>query len=473
MTEQSGRRDRDPELLSRVRHLFEVERLSQRQIAESLSIARKTVARLLGPAENIPKRPQPTLLAPYARLIDEWYERHPRLKASQIFQRLQSHGYPGGYTMVKEATRTFRIKRRRAFHELVFLPGEESQVDWMQSTQPFGVVYGFVFLMAWSRYLFLRFFPRCSMEFFLQGHLDAFAEIGGLARRHRYDNLKSVVTSRHPELRFNPQFLDFARHYRFSIHACTPGRPNEKGRVERAVRDINDFIRGETFADAEDLQRKATLWRRERNAREHRSTRRAPAQMLLEENLQPLPQLAYSAYRIVAADVSTTGFVSFENNRYSVPLAAGTCQIQVYPTRLQILLPGGKIVMHERRFGRNHKVEHPLHRERLLNITPHFKLQRIHQLMKNMDPSLARFLANTNTAPEEAALVLFRLLKKNSRPLLLAAVREAVGAGIYKLEYLLDLLREDHGILVVRPQDPAVAQITYAQRPLEDYDELI
>ena len=52
-------------------------------------------------------------------------------------------------------------------------------------------------------------------------------------------------------------------------------------------------------------------------------------------------------------------------------------------------------------------------------------------------------------------------------------MREVVGAGIYKLEYLLDLLREDHGILVVRPQDPAVAQITYAQRPLEDYDELI
>ena len=129
--------------------------------------------------------------------------------------------------------------------------------------------------------------------------------------------------------------------------------------------------------------------------------------------------------------------------------------------------------MHERSFGRNHKAEHPLHRERLLSITPHFKLQRIHQLMRNMDPQLARFLANTAAAPEEAALTLFRLLKKTTRPLLLAAVREAVGAGVYKLEYLLDLLREDHGLLVVRPQDPAVAQISYAERPLEDYDELI
>ena len=223
----------------------------------------------------------------------------------------------------------------------------------------------------------------------------------------------------------------------------------------------------------DDVGRDARRQRRERNAREHRTTKRAPVVMLAEEKLLPLPQIAYPAYRIASADVSTTGFISFETNRYSVPLAAGTCQLLVYPTRLEILLPGGKRVMHERKLGRNHKVEHPLHRERLLSVTPHFKLQRIHQLMKNMDPALARFLANTTTAPEEAALVLFRLLKKTTRPLLLAAVREAVGAGIYKLEYLLDLLREDHGLLVVRPQDPRVAQITYANRSLEDYDELI
>lgn len=473
MTDQTSRRDRDPELLSRARHLLEVERLSRRQIARSLGIARKTVNRLLGPPQPTELRPRPTLLGPYARLVAEWYQQHPRLRASQILQRLRSHGYAGGYTMVKLATREYRIKRRRAFHELIFLPGEEAQVDWMHCRQTFGVLYGFVYLLSWSRYLFVRFFPRCSMEFFLQGHLDAFAEIGGLARRHRYDNLKSVVITRYPLPKFNAQFLDFARHYRFSVHPCTPGRPNEKGRVERAIRDLNEFIRAETFTGADDLQRKTALWRCERNAREHRSTGRTPAAMLAEENLQPLPRIAYQPYRIVNAEVSSTGFVSFENNRYSVPLAAGTCQIQVYPTRLQILLPGGKSVVHERCFGRNHKAEHPLHRERLLSITPHFKLQRVHQLMCGLDPDLARFLANTATPAHEAALVLFRLLKKTTRPLLVAAVREAVRANVYKLEYLLDLLREDHGLLVVRPQDPRVTQISYTPRPLEDYDELI
>ena len=90
------------------------------------------------------------------------------------------------------------------------------------------MLYGFVYLLAYSRYLFVHFYPRHSLEFFLDGHLRAFQEIGGLAHRHRYDNLKSVVLKRTPEITFNPQFLEFSRHYGFSIHPCTPGRADEK-----------------------------------------------------------------------------------------------------------------------------------------------------------------------------------------------------------------------------------------------------
>jgi hypothetical protein len=78
------------------------------------------------------------------------------------------------------------------------------------------------------------------MEFFLEGHMEAFGEIGGIPHRGRYDNLKSVVIRRRPETIYNSQFLDFARHYGFSIYLCTPGRANEKGRVERVIRDMED-----------------------------------------------------------------------------------------------------------------------------------------------------------------------------------------------------------------------------------------
>jgi hypothetical protein len=112
----------------------------------------------------------------------------------------------------------------------------------MEATFPFGKVHGFVFILAWSRYLFVRFYPRSSMEFFLDGHIRAYAEIKGAARENWYDNLKSVVVTRRPELVFNSQFVDYTRHMGISLYACNPGEGNEKGRVERAIRDIRNFI---------------------------------------------------------------------------------------------------------------------------------------------------------------------------------------------------------------------------------------
>jgi len=42
----------DPAMLNQVRHLYEVERLSQRQIAQKLGISRKRVSRLLHPESS-------------------------------------------------------------------------------------------------------------------------------------------------------------------------------------------------------------------------------------------------------------------------------------------------------------------------------------------------------------------------------------------------------------------------------------
>jgi transposase len=235
--------DKDETFQGRARHLYEVEKLSIRQTAQKLGISRKKAARLIK-GGNLKRKTPDSIIKPYERLIDQWYREYPFLKAIQVFQRLREYGFEGRYTTVKEYTLQFRKKKkRRSYHELEFLPGEEAQVDWMQRTMPFGVVYGFVFILAYSRYLYARFYPGSSMEFFLDGHIEAYREIGGTARTNRYDNLKSVVTKRRPELQLNPRFLDFARHYGFSIHACNPGRANEKGRVERVIRDIGDFIR--------------------------------------------------------------------------------------------------------------------------------------------------------------------------------------------------------------------------------------
>ena len=180
---------------NQIRHLHEVEGLSHRQIAGMLKISRKKIRRLIQ-ANACPKREFRSIITPYVRLIGEWYLRYPSLKAIQVLERLRPYGFTGGYTTVKEFTRHWRKKRRRIYHELEFLPGDEMQVDWMQCRFPFGMIHGFVFVLSYSRYLYGRFYPGSSMEFFLEGHMEAFREIGGIPHRGRYDNLKSVVIRR-------------------------------------------------------------------------------------------------------------------------------------------------------------------------------------------------------------------------------------------------------------------------------------
>ena len=198
----------DSMTIQQIQQLYEVERLSLRQIAKKLPVSRKIVSRIIQ-EQSLKKPSRQILCQPYDRLIREWYQQYPFLKATQVYERLRSYGFPGGYGTVKRYTRPLRQRRPQGFHELEFLPGEEAQIDWMEWRFPFGVLYGFVYLLAYSRYLFVHFYPRHSLEFFLDGHLRAFQEIGGVAHRHRYDNLKSVVLKRSPEITFNPQFLDY------------------------------------------------------------------------------------------------------------------------------------------------------------------------------------------------------------------------------------------------------------------------
>jgi transposase len=462
-----------------VRQLYEMERLSHRQIAQKLMISRKKVRRIIQ-AESFQKPPRKLLCQPYDRLIREWYQEYPFLKATQVHQRLKSYGFPGGYDTVKLYTQSFRKRKSASFHELEFLPGEEAQVDWMEYRFPFGVLYGFVLILAYSRYLFAQFYPRHSLEFFLDGHICAFRETRGVAHRHRYDNLKSVILKRTPEMTFNPQFLDFSRHYGFSIHPCTPGRPNEKGRVERAIRDIKDFLKITPCRNLYEANRKTYLWRREKNQRVHRTTNQRPIDLLPQEKLQALPQIPYRPYRIILAQISKTGFVELDTNRYSVPssYAGATAQILAYPDHLEIVIKGKPIANHPRSWERKQKIENPQHRQSLLNRTPHFKRQRIYQLLTTMNPQVTHFLKQAEEEgqdPYQTGYELFRILLTSSKTTFLAAVREAIQLKIYKTRYVQSLLGSDPSRPPhpVHPQNPTLLTLTYERRSLHDYDDLI
>jgi len=470
----------DEELQAQVRQLKETEKLSLRQIEEKLGISRKKIKRLLGQNNLEPKAQVDSIVAPFESLIKQWYNDYPFLQAIQVYERIKDYGYEGGYCAVKRFTRPLRHKRKReAFHEVRTLPGQESQVDWMQWEFSFGRAYGFVYILSYSRYLYARFYPRNSMEFLLDGHLEAFREIGGIAATHLYDNMKSIVISRKPEIVYNAQILDFARHNGFSVRACTPRRANEKGKVERVIQDIESFLRVNEFKDIMELNRKFSSWRAARNRRIHRTTGVAPADALAQERLRALPIISYKPYRHATAKISKTAFIEFQTNRYSVPssYAGMTADIMVYPDHLEVIVNSKTVATHNRLFLEKQTIEHPAHRERLLAISPHYKLQRINQLMMNMDQSLALFIRKAETEGQDPVKVsydLFKLLKGIAKETLVSAVKMAINKDICRTTYLQGLLSPSgYQDNPVNPQNPGLLHITYQGRPLNEYDALI
>jgi hypothetical protein len=221
-------------------------------------------------------------------------------------------------------------------------------------------------------------------------------------------------------------------------------------------------------------------WQKERNNRVHRTTRRAPTEMLREEKLRPLPQLDSRPYRCVSATARKTALVEFDTNRYSVPTAyAGMdCEILALPDAVEIVVQGKRIASHPRIFKKHDKSELPGHREGLLLRSPRFKFERIYQVMAGLGPEIKLFLENAQAEgedPVQAAYVLFRLLRGRACEALLSAIREANSLKVYKIKYVHSLLERSGAQEppTVRPQDERLLEIAYEARRLDDYDDLI
>lgn len=101
------------------------------------------------------------------------------------------------------------------------------------------------------------------------------------------------------------------------------------------------------------------------------------------------------------------------------------------------------VATHPRSFEKKAKIENPSHRQKLLEITPQFKAQRIYQLMKGMSRGIEQFLKYAEEEgqdPMAVAYSLFKLLKGTAKETIISAVKEAFGNKIYKLTYVQSLL---------------------------------
>lgn len=464
-------------LQKRIQYLRDTQKLSFRQIAETLGIPREKCSKLYCGIHH-GHLTRPKLLDDYRHLIAQWYHDCATLKAVQVFDRLKQRQVAVSYPTVSLYTREFRKKKTKCYWPLEFLPGEEAQVDWFFFNHPLlGKLCGFAMVLSFSRFLFSRFFPRSSFEFFIEGHLLAFDYFKGLPRALRYDNLKSVVLKRTP-LTFNPAFSDFARFYGFEIRLCNVAAGNEKGRVERVIRTMRERFCDENRHQhsLDSLNQSLALWVEEKNQTIHRSTNKTPKQLMPEENLRQLPSAPWHNRVILAPKKpSKTGLITFDTNHYSVPdyLVAEFLSIHASPTRVEIYsAKGRKVAGHPRCFGRNQTLINPAHRS-INRLSSQAKEERIYNLIKNLDPAAAAFLARNEQTGDSAfcaAHYIFTALQIYGRQTVLSALREVVKANTPRVAALAALL---HPVLhpeQVFPQKLELLTIDYQPRPLEEYD---
>lgn len=364
----------------RIHAMHKQEGLNAPQIAAELDLHTTTVLRWLEKEQYTPRKTfkRSSLLDPYKDSIVRMLLMHD-YSATQIFQKIREAGYEGGYTILKEFVRKARPPRNTAYLKLSFDPGECAQVDWgsagtVQVGSTRRRLSFFVMVLGYSRMIYVEFVLAETMEHFLSCHEHAFEYFGGCPKEIWVDNLKCAVLD-HPqngEVKYNPRYLDFARHYGFEAKACNVRKPNEKGRVENGVGYVKkNFLRGLEIDTFVPLNPAVHLWcDTVANHRIHGTTHKQPIVLFEEEKADLIPlNLAPYDVGINHAVPSNNQFrVSFQTNHYSVPAeyASRRVTLRIYPEKLLIYHEQKLIAEHSRNYDRHQDILNPDHQRKLL-----------------------------------------------------------------------------------------------------------
>ena len=183
----------------------------------------------------------PSLMPLEMRKVQLRRPRKQRHTAKRIFERLRDeYGFDGEYTKVKDYVRENRRQTREMFVPLSHPPGH-AQCDFGVALVVIGVVerkaHCFVIDLPHSVGCFVRAYPAETTEAFLDGHVSAFAFLGGVPRSIRYDNTTLAVAKilgdgRRQRTR---AFTELQSHYLFEDRFGRPGKGNDKGKVEGLV----------------------------------------------------------------------------------------------------------------------------------------------------------------------------------------------------------------------------------------------
>lgn len=267
--------------------------------------------------------------------IEEWVERSKgRVRGNIAHDRLTALGYTGSERTTRRAVAEAKKRRKlgqgRVYRPWVTEPGMWFQYDFGNGPPVEGrCTQLFCAWLAWSRFRVVLPMWDKTLPSVIACLDTALRRFGGVPTYALTDNEKTVTVDHVAGIAIrNPEMVAAGHHYGLTVATCVVADPEAKGGSESTVRiakaDVvpTDANLREGYASYGELEAACVELCDKVNARPHRVTRRAPAEMLLEEQprLHRLPDepytLAFGQSRTVGR---TTPMVDLDWCQYSVP----------------------------------------------------------------------------------------------------------------------------------------------------------
>jgi transposase len=427
--------------------------------------------------------------------------RKQRHTARRIWERIQQE-VPDckiGERTIRLYVHDRKVALGMAVHEIhvpqSYAWGAEAQVDWYESYADLAGervrLQVFAMRSMASGAAFHCAYLHATQQAFLEGHELAFAYLGGVFRKLRYDNLTAAVRKilRGHRREETARFVAFRSHWRFEAEFCTPAAAHEKGGIEGEAGYFrrHHWVPVPKADDLAALNRQLLVACQQDEHRVIAGREQTVGSALLIERehlLAPASEgfdLAQTSFPIV----NGFGCAKVLTNAYSVPLPAGTrVQAKAYASTVEVWHEGQCLARHERCYRRQQQVlelEHyldilyrkpgalagskPLEQKRQAGLWPP-SFDRIWQAL------MERHGKQTGT---KQMIELLKLAVKHGQAKLQEAIESALASNCYDAAAVRHLLHADE----LRHQSCEamdVGMLARYARPLpvmHEYDQLL
>jgi transposase len=377
-----------------IRHAVLVEGKSRRQVAHEMGCSRNTVRKMLEdssrPRYRLSQPRGSPMLGPHKPLLQLWVEedsrkvKKQRRTAKRMYQLLrEEHGYMGAESSLRAYVGKLRAKtKQKLYIPLAYAPGETGQLDFGEGEVTIAgervTAHLFLMWLGYSGAPFVQAYPTEMQEVFFSGHVAAFEFFGGVPHEIWYDNLSNAVQKvlRGTKREEQESFVSFRTHYLFKAEFCNVASGWEKGGVEGRV----GYARRNWLVGAGEFESWAALnayllerCRQEQQRRLRGRSESIGARLAVEQAaFRPLPAHPYPCCKTVPAKANHLSLVTYDTNRYSVPVeqAHERLTLRAYVDRIEISAGVEVVAVHERCWGREQDRLNPYHYLPLLARRP-------------------------------------------------------------------------------------------------------